>query len=128
VSVTAASFRTDFPEFANTSAYPDATVNFWLGIASKRMDPLRWGELLDPGIELYIAHNLALSRPGVVAAAGGGVPGAAGIISSKAVGSVSKSYDTSTASVDGAGNYNATTYGTRYYELLMMFGAGGVQF
>jgi hypothetical protein len=127
--VDAAKFRTDFPEFSDTTAYPDAQVNFWIGIASKLVNACRWGELTDFGIELLVAHNLVLWKQSSKSAAGGGVPGLAiGVTASKAVADVSVSYDTSVASVEGGGNYNLTTYGTRYLEYVLLFGAGGVQF
>ncbi|MFG1260034.1 DUF4054 domain-containing protein [Xanthobacter flavus] len=128
MTVTATSFRTDFPEFASTGAYPDAMVSFWLGLAGKLLDPTRWGDLLDFGTELFIAHNLALAARDQKAATAGGIPGSGGgLVVSKAVDKVSVSYDTALAGVEGAGNWNLTTYGTRYIQLARMVGAGGVQ-
>jgi len=128
MTVTAASFRTDFPEFASTTTYPDATVNFLAGLSANLLDATRWGALLDYGTELFIAHNLVLSAQSVKSSAAGGVPGASsGLTSSKAVDKVSVSYDTASAAVDGAGNWNLTTYGTRYIQLARMIGAGGIQ-
>ena len=62
------------------------------------------------------------------AASAGGIPGSSsGVQSSKSVDGVSVSYDTTVATVEGAGNLNLTTYGTRFAELRDMFGAGGLQ-
>lgn len=129
MTVTLASFRQAFPEFA-PEKYPDATVTYNLGLSARLLDEVRWGELYDDGIMLLTAHNLALSPPvSAFGAAGGfvgiGVP--TGIVASKSVGPVSKSIDTSVGLQDGAGLYGATSYGRRYYQLLNMFGAGGIQ-
>jgi hypothetical protein len=124
----AATFRADFPEFADTTAYPDTQVNFWIGIASKLVSLDRWADLTDFGIELLVAHNLVLWKQSAIAVAAGAIPGqSSGVVSAKAVADVSKSYDTTVASVEGGGNYNLTTYGTRYLEFVSIFGAGGYQ-
>jgi hypothetical protein len=124
----AAKFRTDFPEFSDSTAYPDSQVTFWIGIATRLINADRWGDLTDFGIELLVAHNLVLWKQASKAAAGGGVPGlASGVTASKAVADVSVGYDTSVASVEDGGNYNLTTYGTRYLEFVSLFGAGGIQ-
>lgn len=128
MTVTAASFRTDFPAFANTTKFPDPAVNFWITVAGNMLSPDQWGAMLDPGTELFVAHNLALDAQENAAAAAGGVPGAdAGSIASKSVGGVSKSYDTSSSAIDGGGDFNLTAYGKRYLSLAQMFGAGGFQ-
>lgn len=128
MSVTASSFRADFPEFTSTVVFPDATVAFWLGLAGKLLSVDRWGDLLDYGTELFVAHNLVLSARDQKAVSNGGIGGSgAGITSSKTVDKVSVSYDTANAAIDGAGNWNLTTYGTRYIQLARMVGAGGVQ-
>lgn len=128
MTVSATSFRVDFPEFASTGTYPDAMVNFWLGLAGKLLDPTRWDDLLDYGTELFVAHNLTLAARDQKSATAGGIPGAGGgVVASKAVDKVSVSYDTALAGIEGAGNWNLTTYGTRYIQLARMVGAGGVQ-
>lgn len=128
MTVTVSSFRADFPAFTDTAVYPDAAVTFWLGLASKSLSPDKWGDLLDYGTELFIAHNLVLEAQANKAAAIGGVPGlASGLTSSKAVDKVSVSYDTTSAAIDGAGNWNLTTYGQRYIQLARLVGAGGIQ-
>lgn len=126
--VDVAQFRQDFPEFGDIAAYPDATVTLWLGVASKLINIDRWGDLAPIGTELLTAHYLVLWKQTQISASRGGVPGlASGVTSSKAVADVSVGYDTSIASVEGGGNFNLTTYGTRYLDLVAMFGAGGIQ-
>lgn len=124
----AAQFRTDFPEFSDTAAYPDSGVTYWLRIAGLLMDTLKWGDLYDVGTELFIAHNLVLERQAQKSAATGAVPGQSqGPTSSKTVDKVSVSYDTNAGIVKDAGHWNLTTYGTRYMGLVNMIGAGGMQ-
>ena len=128
MTVSVSSFRSDFPEFASVVTYPDAQVAFWLGLAGKLHSVDRWGDLLDYGVELFMAHNLSIAARDAKAAATGGVGGGAtGLLSSKSVDKVSASYDTGAVTIDGAGNWNLTTYGTRYIQLASMIGAGGVQ-
>lgn len=121
-------FRVDFPEFADTSAYTDAQVSFYLGLAALRLAPGIWEEMYDYGVALYTAHCLALARLRQQTAARGLAPGmASGAVASKAVKDVSVSYDRDVTSIEGAGNYNLTDYGTMFYELVMIKGTGAIQ-
>jgi hypothetical protein len=123
----AAQFRTDFPEFADVVAYPDSSVDFWIRLATKLLRPSRWADVLDEGIELFVAHNLALQR---AASSGGssGVPGMnSGVVASKTVDKLSITYDSSVGIVPNAGHWNLTTYGTRFLWLMNMAGMGPTQ-
>lgn len=123
-----ATFRQNFPEFANTTTYPDPQVDFWLTIATSMVNPSAWAELTDLGIQLFTAHNLVQSATAAKAAAVGGALGqSASVLASKTVDKVSASYDTGATTIDGAGNWNATGYGVRYLQLALMMGAGGLQ-
>jgi hypothetical protein len=129
MTVTLASFREAFPEFTSAK-FPDGTVTYNLGLSARLLDQVRWGELYDDGILFLTAHNLALTAPAsAVGAVGGGVKIGVpvGIESNKSIGPISKGIDTSVGLQDGAGLYGATSYGRRYYQLLTMFGAGGIQ-
>lgn len=120
-------FRASFPEFG-PDAYPDAQANFYFSLAGVRLDPLVWGALLDYGSALYVAHCLALAKQRGLSAAAGQPPGfGVGVLTSKAVKDVSAGYDATVATIEGAGNYNLTTYGTQFYELMMIVGAGAIQ-
>ena len=123
-----AQFRQMFPEFGETADYASATISLWLVVAAKLVDANRWGNLIDTGIGLFAAHNLVIQTGNIRAAEAGGIPGSTGgMIQSKAVGSVSVSYDaTVTAELD-AGHWNQTTYGRQYIHLARMIGAGCVQ-
>lgn len=126
--MTPSQFRQDFPEFADTTQYPDSSINFWLTVATQLVNPARWGVLTDQGIELCTAHHLVLAARDAQAAAVGGIPGQmTGPLSSKSVDKVSASYDTGAATVDDGGFWNLTSYGVRYLTLARTMGAGGFQ-
>lgn len=121
-------FRQSFPEFDDTTTYPDSLVQFWMTVAVSLVNADRWGDLTDLGIALVTAHHLALAVKDQKMAAVGGVPGqVSGPQSSKAVDKVSASYDTSAVAIKDGGFWNATMYGVRYLSLAMMMGAGGMQ-
>lgn len=121
MTVDAARFRDDFPAFASVVTYPDASVNFWLTLGYALLRPERWADILYQGVELFVAHNLTLEK----LAAGGNAAGA--LVNSKQVDKLSVGYDTSAGLIPDAGNFNLTTYGTRFWFLMNMAGMGGTQ-
>ena len=124
----AAKFRQDFPEFADTTKYPDPAVNLWLGLASTTLPADRWCDYLDIGMELFTAHNLALAAGNQATAAVGGAPWQVkGPMTSKAVDKVSGGYDSGAATLDDGGFFNLTTYGIQFLQLSRMIGSGGIQ-
>lgn len=128
MSVTRANLVALFPEFSSTADYPDATVTAWLGYGEKMTDACAWGDCYVLGVCLYAAHLLVLGRKNMASAAAGGAPGGAtGALTSKAVDKVSAGYDVSVAAIEGAGDWNLTTYGIQRARLMRLFGAGGVQ-
>lgn len=127
MAVTPASFRQNYPEFSQ-AVYPDPAVNYYLVIAGKLLNERRWLDMIDVATELFVAHHLVLERQAQKAAATGAVPGQnSGALASKAVGPVNASYDTNAGIEEGAGHWNLTTYGTRFMNLVRMFGAGPIQ-
>ena len=121
-------FRTNNPEFANVRYFPDAQIARWLAVGGKLLSADRWGELLDHGLELFVAHHISLTRQNQkTAAAGGSVGQSSGPVSGKTVDKVTVSYDTASATELNAGHWNLTTYGTQYIRLARMIGAGGLQ-
>jgi len=121
-------WRSTFPEFGDVSAYPSAQVSFYLGIATIRLNAALWGELFDYGMGLYTAHCMALARRRGVSAARGLIPGVAtGLVTAKSVADVSQSFDVEVGTIEGAGNYNLTDYGTEFYELMQIVGMGAIQ-
>lgn len=121
-------FRAGFPEFNNGTKFPDSLINFWLTVGTKLLNCDRWGDLLEQGLSLYIAHNITLAAQAQKDASVGGAPGASkGPTSAKAVDKVSISYDTQASIEESAGYYNLTTYGTQFIRLARLMGAGGIQ-
>jgi hypothetical protein len=126
--MTPTDFRNAFPEFSSVTIYPDPMIQAWLTVAVSLVNPLRWAELTNLGIQLVTAHHLALGARDQNAASVGGVPGTmTGPTSAKAVDKVSTSYDTNAAALDGAGFWALTRYGVQYLTMARMFGAGGMQ-
>lgn len=126
---TEAQFRLDFPEFADTTVYTSSSVNFWITVATRLLNPNRWFDNLDLGIELFTAHNLALERLAMKGGAGGGIPGlVGGIASSKTIDKLSVTYDTKIGlGPESAGQFNLTIFGLRFWWLLNMAGMGPTQ-
>ena len=108
-------FREHFPEFADTTTYPDSQIDFWASAAGPMVNATRWGELTSLGVELVTAHHLVMA---IGAATNGGAVG--GPVASKSVDKVSVSYDTSAYLVEGGSFWNMTTYGVRYLYLSLI--------
>jgi len=125
---TVTQFRNDFPQFANTTTFPDAQIQFRLGLADIQLDQNRFGSLFVYMVELFVAHYLYLyaadSRSALVGGAGGSN---SGVLTSKSVDKVSMGYDTSATLDPNAGFWNNSRYGSEFYQTLCMFGAGGRQ-
>ncbi|OWT69217.1 MULTISPECIES: DUF4054 domain-containing protein [unclassified Achromobacter] len=124
----AAKFRQDFPEFADTTVYPDSQVTFFGALAESLLPECRWGTLWPFGVELFIAHQLALAGKNSKTSEAGGTPGAVtGPMTAKSVDKVSASYDAGAVTLEDGGFWNSTTYGTQLLFYARMIGAGGVQ-
>jgi hypothetical protein len=120
--VTVADFRARFPEFTDATKYPDAQIQFYLDLAAKVLPALSWNDWLDDGTGLFVAHNVWLAR-----ATANGQAWPPGMPASKAVGSVSVSYNTGAFVIADAGTWNITSYGARFYQLVRLVGANAVQ-
>lgn len=128
MSLTPATFRGQFPEFACTVTYPDAQISFWSGLAVTLVNPQRFTDILDYATALFVAHHLVVGALNQASAATGGAPGeVAGPKTSKAVDKVSVSYDTASTTLEGGGFWNSTSYGVRLLQMARMYGAGGLQ-
>jgi hypothetical protein len=125
---TSSAFRSDFPEFADASVFPESQITFWMGMGQKMLRQEVWDELYTHGLELFTAHHISLARQNARASQSGGAPGLnTGPQSSKSIDRVSVSHDTGMSSLAGKGHWNLTTYGTQFMQLAMMVGMGGVQ-
>jgi hypothetical protein len=121
-------FRSHFPEFADTTVYPDTQVQFYIDLNSAVLPAYRWGSMLQAGVELMTAHELALSQRALQAGASGGIPGGAGgLMTNKSVSKVSVGYDVNITGIEGGGPWNYTIYGQRFYWLMRMVGIGGYE-
>lgn len=115
-----ATFRTNFPEFADATKYPDSMVTFWSTIAEAQIVSDRWGDILSQSIELYTAHHLLIAYDNKRGKQ-------TGIQSNKSVGDVSVGYDTTSSIELGAGHWNLTSYGKMFIRLSRLYGAGCIQ-
>ena len=126
--VTTTDFRNFFPEFNDETKYSDALILAYMNVGVQFVSICRWNTSWMFGVCLFAAHELAMGLLASKTAAAGGVPGiSTGIVSSKSVGPISKSYDTGFAKYDDAGYWNLTTYGQRYWYFVKLFGTGGTQ-
>lgn len=123
-----AQFRLDFPEFSDTTRFPNSSLAFWSGMGERLISPDRFGDLYAQAVELFTAHNITLAAQNSASSAAGGLPGGeGGPISSKAVGSVNVSYDNASVMLPNAGHWNQTTYGRQYIQLVRLIGHGACQ-
>jgi hypothetical protein len=123
-------FRQDYPEFANVALFPDSALTYWLMVANMLVNPCVFTDTVSYTLmnELLAAHHLKLEADAARIALNGGVAGTTqGPISGKTVDKVTISFAVEAAKEDGAGSYNSTVYGQRYWHLTQLFGAGGVQ-
>lgn len=128
MTATTTIFRVAFPEFSDLIRFPDAMAEYWLSIAGRWVDAGVWGEMADHASYLVLAHHLALAARSAAGASAGGLPGAsAGVLTSKSAGGVSAGYDFASVAEEGAGFWNATTYGQQYYRMVRLYGAGPIQ-
>lgn len=119
-------FIAAFPEFSNATTYPQGQFAFWETQAENQLSDTRFGTSLPLAIMLYVAHNIVVSARAAQVPTGAISGDASGVVTSKSVGSVSKSYDTRLTAYEGAGPWNATSYGQRFYQLLKAFAASPI--
>jgi len=118
-------FIEEFPEFADTTLYPTAQIEFWVGFATLQVRQEIWKKAWSTGVSLYVAHQLVLYAQNRRSAAVGGIPGqSGGIANNKTVGSATVAYDTASTSLTDAGFWNLTNYGKQFFQLVKIFGAG----
>lgn len=128
-ALNAAQFRQFFNAFGDTTKYPDAYIDAWLQYADKMLLMPPWTEPpRSLAMALYAAHWIVLDQRDGNTSSGGGVPGSpAQVQTSKSVGGVSVGYDTSLSTFQGAGTWNSTSYGARFYQMAMLVGMAGTQ-
>lgn len=125
---TVSDFRRDFPQFADEMKYPDPIIQFRLNLADTLIDGSAMGDMFPYLAELFVAHYMALYAADKASGAVGGAGGAtSGVVASKSVDKVSVSYDNSSTLNADAGFWNFSRYGAEFYQMLMLFGYGGIQ-
>jgi hypothetical protein len=128
MTVTVNSFRDSYTEFQNPEMFPNSDIQFYLNYAALLLNQCRFGNLLDIGTGLFIAHNLTLEARAKAEAEAGGVPGVGtGPVQLKVASKVQIQYGTQFAVELDAGHWNNTIYGTRFIRLARMVGSGPVQ-
>lgn len=125
---TVSNFRRDFPQFTDTTKFPDTVVQLRLNLADALIDGSAMGDMFPYLAELFVAHYMALYASDTAAGALGGVGGStSGVVASKSVDKVSVSYDNSSTLNADAGFWNFSRYGAEFWQLLQFFGCGGIQ-
>lgn len=139
MTVSVASFRASFPEFGNTTQFPDSIITYYLALSGILLNQRRWGigatvavspptTMYDIGTELFVAHHIAVERAAMDTAANDGIPGVTkGPTASESVGPVSISYSPGDVIEPGAGHWNLTVYGLRFIKMARFQGAGPIQ-
>lgn len=126
MTVTVASFRAAFPAFASETSYSGPEIEFWLAFALLRHNAERWGNLLDMGCMLFVAHNLSLeSNARRAEAAGQGAGSVVGVLTSITADGVGWTRQ-APATDPNEGHWGLTSYGKRWKEMAKMMGAGGL--
>lgn len=121
-------FRTDYPEFADETRYPDPIIRRALRKADAVLDQDIQGSQFVELAELCAAHYTELGgRTLAVSAAGGVNTAGGGVLTSKSVDKVSASYDVTGIVDPDAGFWNSTGFGREFFWLWSMYGAGGRQ-
>ena len=128
ISLDIPQFRTQFPEFADTVAYPTPMITFWAEFAEMQLPKTVWCEAWPTGVSLYVAHEITLARQNAKIAQVGGMPGTTGgVANNKTVGGATVGYDSTATSEKDAGYWNLTNYGKQLIRLIRLFGARAVQ-
>ena len=144
VYMTVGQFRIDYPAFADTARFTDAEIQYWIDIAcsppnmSYAINQRRWGQFFTLGLNLFVAHNLAVADmltqragpPGTGTGPGGSYGYTSlvgvGVPASKSVGGVSLSYDTSVGVEANAGWWGQTPWGNQYLYYLRLAGSAPI--
>lgn len=129
-SITIAQFRTALKAFEDSAKYPDSDLQFWLNVADAQILPRaeRWGNLLESGIQMFVAHYITVDALMLAEGRMGGPMGLRpGAIASEGGDKVNVSFDMTSVAEEGGGHWNQTIWGKRFYRLSRMVGAGPVQ-
>lgn len=121
-TLTVATFRAKFPEFANATTYPDLTIQGWWDMGVQYINPndsdFNSGTRLQTCLELMTAH---MGKSFSAFASGQ----ATGVVNSASEGSVSVSFTPPPATTAWQHWLNTTPYGLNLRALLRGIAAGG---
>lgn len=124
--VTPESFAEIFPEFGE-NYFPTPQVEFYIAEGYAQLSQRRLKDRLDYAVMLFAGHKLSLAkRAKELGESGGRVGDVVAPIASKSVDKVSVGFSTSETATDGAGEWNATSYGQQLWTLLRQYNAGPV--
>ncbi len=121
MTVDSATFREIFPEFASTSAYPDARVDFFLSFASRWINEDCWGDDYDDGVYYLTAHKLWMGSQTEI---GLGSHNAAGPDQSKVADKVQYTKQSLTIADNWQLALKSSPYGLQYLEMLDLISVG----
>ena len=93
-----------FPEFANET---NPRINFFIGMAERRVNKTVFGDKADDAVCLMTAHLLTLGSRG----------GQGGTVTSEKVGDLSRSYS-SASKGDDSNSLDSTSYGQMFNDLM----------
>ena len=126
-----------FPQFRGPitrGEIPESVLNFYIKLANNSLSYSRWGDQWEMGMTLFVAHYITLYSQAIV---GLDVNSpiqqvvsnslAQGLVASKSVGSLSKSYDYNSINDDfaGDGTWKLTTFGQQFVTIARLMGKGG---
>lgn len=114
-------FRTNLPEFEDSSKYPDSMLTFQGRIAGIYCSEEKWGELYELGMCLAMAHFMTIAANNMTDA------GNNGLVSSESAGDVSISFDTGSVIEERGGDWNTTSYGRQFIRMARLVGGRAVQ-
>jgi hypothetical protein len=135
-------FRSNYPAFADATRFTDAEVQYWIDQAcsppnsTPAINKYRWGQFYQLGLQLWVAHNLAVQD---MMAQRAGLPGmggpsyvtspmtGSGVPASKSVDGVSISYDNQIGLEHDAGWWGSTPWGNQFLYYLRMAGSAPIQ-
>lgn len=125
ITLNPAAFRALFPQFANSTTFPDVALEIQFGAATGYVSADTYGDMSEPvrtqALYLMMAHLLAL---GVIIASGN-YTGTPGIVTQSSVGDVSVSLQPPPERGQWRYWLNMTPYGAQLVALLEMQSAGG---
>ena len=102
--MTLTDFKALFPE---VTGYTDAYMQLYLDLATKQVNPDRFGNVTDNAIGFLTAHYITVDDTALA--------------TSQTVGGMSVQYSNG----EDMSHYNMTMYGRQYYRMMMIYGVGG---